>query len=100
MVKHTKGKFPFFTGFWRCSRAETKKLIKKKYRCLENVGKSITLNFLYLSHGYVGIRLHYRSILSLSQATVLYKKKERKDCCVIAQHKVLSFKYIPRCDDG
>lgn len=28
------------------------------------------------------------------------KKKERKGSCVIAQHKVLSFKYIPHSDDG
>ncbi len=63
------------------------------------VSKTVTFNFLYLSHGYVGIRLYYRSMLSLSQATVLYKKKERKDSCVIAQHKVLSFKYIPHSDD-
>lgn len=87
------------------SQAAIQKLLKSKlinysvkYRHIESVGKSITFNFLYLSH--VGIRLFYWSMLSLSQATVLYKKKERKGSCVIAQHKVLLFKYIPHSDDG
>lgn len=100
-----------------CSKAEilkknikqnthTQKPIDKKklqkfrvrYDCVEcELDK--TFNFLYLSHGYVGIRLYYRSMLSLSQATVLYKKKDRKGSCLIAQHKVLSFKYIPHRDD-
>lgn len=68
--------------------------MKLEYWCVDRVGKTITIHFLYLSHGYVGIRLYYWLMLSLSQATVLYKKKERMDSCVIAQHKVLSFKYI------
>lgn len=69
------------------SQAEIQKLLEEKqnlknytvkYWWVESVGKPITFNFLYLSHGYVGIRLYYWSMLSVSQATVLYKKKRKK----------------------